>query len=371
MNTNLILQLLKRKVQLLPFVLFSYGVIFNSCTESKSRSVEETQPKKIRHIENKNRVGVMVLELGNFEQEMVSNGKLRAFRKSTLKFVVGGQLKSINARNGMHVSRNRLLAVVDQFEYEQKLDAARTAFANATLDLEDLLLARGIALSDTVKSKDIYGRLRIRSGYANAKRDLKTARYNLSNTELYSPFAGKVANIKGNAHEHVAPGQEFCTIIDDSEFEVEFSLMETEIKNLKLNDIVTVIPFSRGIKVFGSVSAINPFIDEHGLVLVRAIVKNVDEELMEGMNVTVAIKRTVPNQLVVPKSAVVLRQNQEVIFKYRNGRAVWTYVNTLFENSGTYSIVANAEKEGSINAGDTVIWSGNINLAHDTEVELL
>ena len=58
--------------------------------------------------------------------------------------------------------------------------------------------------------------------------------------------------------------------------------------------------------------------------------------LMEGMNVEVVIQKEMPDKLIVPKPAVVMRQNQEVLFKYVKGKAFWTYVKTLHENSSFY-----------------------------------
>ena len=82
-------------------------------------------------------------------------------------------------------------------------------------------------------------------------------------------------------------------------------------------------------------------------------------------------KKKNPNQFVVPKSAVVLRQNQEVLFKYQNGKTYWTYIKSIYENSTTYGIIADPEKSSAtLEVGDTVITSGNLNLAHDVEVDI-
>lgn len=67
---------------------------------------------------------------------------------------------------------------------------------------------------------------------------------------------------------------------------------------------------------------------------------------------------------------MVLRQNQEVLFKYVNGSAFWTYVQTGLENSTSYSVTAHPDKGGVLQEGDTVIISNNLNLAHESEVKL-
>jgi uncharacterized Zn ribbon protein len=86
------------------------------------------------------------------------------------------------------------------------------------------------------------------------------------------------------------------------------------------------------------------------------------------MNVKVSIKKAVPNQLIVPKQAVVLRQNREVLFRYTGGIAYWTYINVLDENENQYSV--EAAEGATLEPGDTVIISNNLNLAHESEVEI-
>ncbi len=189
-------------------------------------------------------------------------------------------------------------------------------------------------------------------------------------TRLTAPFEGVLANISKKKYEQVGSGDVFCTLIDDSEFEVEFKLVENEIASIARGDEVQVIPFSDGGKNYlGRITEINPLIDDNGLILVKAQVKN-PGGLIEGMNVKVLVEKEVGEQMVVPKSAVVLRQNQEVLFKYTRGIAFWTYVQTIAENSTSYSVIAHPDKGGTLAPGDTVIISGNLNLAHESEVEI-
>jgi multidrug efflux pump subunit AcrA (membrane-fusion protein) len=118
------------------------------------------------------------------------------------------------------------------------------------------------------------------------------------------------------------------------------------------------------------VITINPQVEKDGTILIRAQVKN-DGSLLEGINVKVFIKKDIPNQFVVPKSAVVLRDNQEVLFTVKNGKAYWTYILTTLENSSSYSVIPNPDKSSaSLKPGDTIIVSNNLNLAHDSEISI-
>jgi hypothetical protein len=83
------------------------------------------------------------------------------------------------------------------------------------------------------------------------------------------------------------------------------------------------------------------------------------------MNVNVRVQKTLPNQLVIPKKALVLRTNRQVVFTLRDGKAMWNYVKTGLENSTGFIIT-----EG-LNEGDVVICDGNINLAHEAPVTVV
>ena len=88
------------------------------------------------------------------------------------------------------------------------------------------------------------------------------------------------------------------------------------------------------------------------------------------MNVRVAVRQKIAGQLVVPKSAVIIRDNLEVLFRYKEGRAQWTYVHTSLANSREYVVEANRDRSAELDPGDLIIVSGNLNLADGSEVTL-
>jgi len=142
-------------------------------------------------------------------------------------------------------------------------------------------------------------------------------------------------------------------------------VLESELPLLGEGDMVFVTPFAMpGFTAEGRVTEINPLVDVDGMVKVKASVAG-RGRLFEGMNVRVNVQRQLGKQLVVPKEAVVLRSGKQVVFTLENGKAFWNYVQTGLENAAHYTIT-----EG-LKAGDTVITSGNINLAHESPVVIV
>ena len=338
-----------------------------SCSSSKSKEADNAE--KRQYTRQQNPVSVMILQKSPFLKELVNNGKLVAIRKSELQFRVGEQLEKMTVKNGDQVKAGQVIAELNSFVYKQQLSNAQIQLKKARLEMQNVLIGQGYNSMDSTKiPKNIYDMSMVKSGYSEALQSLETAKFNLESTRLVAPFDGKVANIEHKRFDRIGAGTTFCSLIDDSEFEAEFRMVEGESGDIRMNDEVQLIPFSDQTIFKGQISEINPVIDENGLILVKARVKNTGG-LMDGMNVKVMVQREIPDQLVVPKSAVLLRDNQEVLFKCtKDSIAFWTYIQTIAENTTSYSVIAHPDKGAILQAGDTVIISGNLNLAHESRV---
>lgn len=354
--------------KILPLIYIAFLLL--NCTPSEKKQEEKyADIQKRQYTEEKNPVEVIILKETTFKKEMVSTGKLYAPLKGNLKFRTNGILNKLFVKNGQIVSSGDTIATLDSFEQEQRYEQTKLRLDKAFIDLQDALLSMGYKLKDSLSVPDNFMQIaKSRSGYSSALSELKSAKVELQSTALLAPFSGKIANLQTKEYENT-PADAFCLLIDDSNFEVRFPVLETEIANISLNKSVKVIPFSSDKVYSGHVTEINPVVNENGLIDVNAIIKN-NGKLMEGMNVKILIENEINKQLVVPKGAVLQRDNQQVLFRYTNGIAWWTYVQTNFENSTSYALIAHPNKGGKLEAGDTIIVNGNLNLAHESKVEV-
>lgn len=317
-----------------------------------------------------NEVEVIRLEETDFQWQLLANGKLSASKRSRLPFRTAGVITEINVKNGQRVSEGEVLGRQDSREQALALESARISFAKAELDLYDNIAGLGYPARDTSGvPAGILAVARTRSGYNAAANALRQAEYVFGNTILKAPFTGVVADVAYRQYD-MTGSDPFCTLVDDSAFDVDFMVLESEYPNVSAGMDVTVTPFVDGNRsMTGRIISVNPAVDKNGQVLVRARVSN-DGSLVDGMNVRVKVESPVPGRLVVPKSAVVIRDRQHVLFRYKGGKALWTYVNVLMSNSGSYAVEANTERGATLSAGDTVIVSGNLNIADGSEVIL-
>ncbi|OJV44397.1 MAG: hypothetical protein BGO29_13820 [Bacteroidales bacterium 36-12] len=334
-----------------------------ACSPVKKESVEDDEKSHKIVDESPAEVQVVRLEYTDFKYDLISNGTINSSNKANLRFISQEVIERIHVRNGQRVVKGQKLAELNKVRFESNLRIAENAFGRAELDFQDVLIGQGYSLKDSTQiPAEVLRIAKIRSGYAQEQNNLAMAKHNLEAATLYAPFSGVVANL--TVREYNYPGSDaFCTIIDSSNPEVIFNVLESEMPLIKLNDEVVVSPFSTGsYEAYGSIIEINPSIDKNGMVRIKARVSNKDNVLVEGMNVRVLVKRLLGKSLVIPKTALVMRTNRKVVFTLQNGRAMWNYVQTAQENHDSYVV-----SEG-LQVGDSVIYSGNINLAHESPV---
>jgi len=206
----------------------------------------------------------------------------------------------------------------------------------------------------------------VKSNYGHSAVQHEMAGHNLSRSVLYAPYDGVVANLSAKKHNLPPAGEPFCTVIATEGMDALFTVLETELPLVRKGDRVELSPFSvQNSQVSAVVDEINPLVDENGMVKVKARIQGRAQGLYEGMNVRVRVQRSSGKQLVIPKEALVLRNNRKVVFTAKNGMALWNYVQTGQENSTGYVVT-----EG-LRAGDSVIYEGNLNLAHETPVKMV
>lgn len=313
-------------------------------------------------------VDTMTLRRGTFNVQLVCNGKLMAIARSEITFPGQGVVTEIMVHNGSRVAKGDLLAVTDRSDKQLQVAKGEKDLERARIELADKLIGLGYDATGQGVPDDVMRRAKVTSGYYSAEYQLAEARKALADCELRAPFSGRVADMECQPFQKA---DKFGKLIDDSWFDVEFSVLEAELASVGVGQTVKVTPFVDGRKEFaGKVTQINPAVDDKGLVKVRARMRNTDSMLIDGMNVRVVVERQVPGMFVVPKSTVVERDGYHVIFEVADSVSVWTYVDVLHANLDSYAIAGCKAKGTTISEGEIVITSDNQNLADGTRVKI-
>ena len=341
---------------------------FSSCGNTGD---EKREDSRLRQQTIDNEVEIITLEKTDFPRQLLSNGKLVAISRASLSFSSPGPLISIPVRNGQSVPRGTILAKVSRPDLELALESAQLSLEKAKMDLLDYLVGQGYPARDTAAvPPEIMAVARMKSGYSVARNTLSKARMDMDGTVLKAPFSGRVADICLRQYDQSGTDT-FCTLVDDRSFDVDFTVMESEYSFLSKGLPVKVTPYADASCIYpGNITDINPLVDKNGQILVRASVKS-GGKLLDGMNVKVTVERIIPDVLVVPRSAVVIRDNLDVLFTYTDdGKAHWTYVSIITSNGDSHVVTANTSRGAVLSEGDRVIVSGNLNLADGSSVVL-
>ncbi|MFR9620231.1 MAG: efflux RND transporter periplasmic adaptor subunit [Rikenellaceae bacterium] len=355
----------------IPIAMLLLAVACGSNNTTSTESSEKSDRKSSAPVVRENLVDTMMLSKTMFNKEITCNGRLRAIEKVDLRFEASGRLDQVLVYNGDEVAKGALLGVINTEDAEINLSRAQLSYRKAQMDLADKLIAQGYEADTLSVPADILMNIKVSSGYINAEENYDTAKRRLEDCYLYAPFAGRVANQNSKRYQN-PDGGVFCTLINDSYFDVEFNVLEAEFGDISKGQEIVVSTFvNEDVFFSGEVTQINPVIDDNGQIKIRAKVKNRDGLLIEGMNVKLVIRRKIENAYVVPKDAVLSRDGFFVIFKYVDDRAVWTYVDVVMSNIDSHVISASYEKQSQLDENDIIITSGNINLSDGSSVKLL
>lgn len=352
---------------ILTLIVATCALVLASCN-NKAKTNDDDAIQNADSMSTEIYVDVMTLHSQTFHRQLICNGKLQAIAKCDLAFDNSSPVTHVYVQNGARVSRGQVIAAANATDAQLDVEKALKEMEKAKVDLADKLIGLGYdGISDKVPA-DVMHRAKVSSGYFMTQYQLQAARNNLKKCSLTAPISGRISNLENKRGQRV---DKLCTIINDSQLDVDFLVLEAEIKNIHRGQHVVVSPFvDEAAQYKGTVTNINPTVDEKGLIKVTARIANPSGRLMDGMNVKVIAENDVPNSLVVPKDAVVERDGYHVVFLYKDGEAVWTYVDIAYSNISSYAITGCKRKETQINAGDRVITSGNLNLADGTRVKL-
>jgi RND family efflux transporter MFP subunit len=209
-----------------------------------------------------------------------------------------------------------------------------------------------------------------RSGLSAAQEAFERASLDLDAMTVLAPCHGTVANVSLGEGMTITAGTVLCTVLDLSSLYADVELLEHE--------VVRVPPGARAVvrtlampedTLSGRVVTINPIVRLPArtvtVVLELAMPARERKRALPGMHVTADVEGGGEAQAVlVPRSAVVRRDERSVVFTMKEGCAKWNYV--MIGDAGETMV----EIRSGVVEGDTVITDGHYTLVHDARVRI-
>lgn len=433
--------IVSKRIYLAIILLLAGGLagVWYALTSSPSSSFTNTDETPNLGAEMPISVNVMYARQGTLVLRLTANGYSRAVRQVPLNAQVGGVVDSLPVFEGRAVRRGRLLLKIDDADYrlavaeaQEQLNQATITYgqqraerSNATVRIDTLqgyyldprqteqayrqaehdhaagkisreklvLIRREHEAAQMFAEESKQRLIASRSGLSKALIGLQRAELNLSRTQLLAPFDGIVANLKVTPGQPVNAGAECLTLVNLDTILIGVEILESEAPQVQMGQQATATFVAFPDEIFeGRVVAINPLVDlEKRVRLATVAIPNKDHKLLPGLYTRVKIEsQFLTDRLIVPKEAIVLRDQRKVVFIVRGGDgergrvgdletgrqgdsgtgrllAKWCYVETGAENEEEVEVLSSAF---NLQPGEAVVVTNHFTMAHDTPVRV-
>jgi len=303
-------------------------------------------------------VETVTLQPQSLQGGLQTVGSLRADESVVVRPEVAGRVTRIHFTEGGRVAAGQPLFTLDGSLAQASLNEAAANLENSRRTIaraEQLSGQKLIAQSDLDKA-------RAQLGVDQAR--VASARTALSKMTLRAPFSGQVGLRSVSVGEFVNVGQDLVTLVKLDPIEVDFSVPETVLDQLrngqKIDIIVDAFP---GDAFGGQVVAIDPVIDPNTRsAKLRAQIPNPDFRLRPGQFAKLQLDTGTGNAqaLMVPEQALMQDGDSRFVYIVVDGKAKKTTVKTGQRTPGLVQVV-----EG-LKAGDVVITAGQAKpMMHD------
>jgi membrane fusion protein, multidrug efflux system len=292
--------------------------------------------------------------------------------------LVPGRIVRMLAAEGDAVRKGQLLAEIDPQPFEDQLQQAEAAVAQADASRENARLAlarnqklyqRGIAAGKDLESAQAQDRVTA-AALRQTQARLALDRLALARTRIRSPLSGVVVKRFLGVGEQVdgTAAQPMYEVANARPVEIHANVPASYLGQLRRGETLAITAEAfPGTSFTGRVVAVTPAVDPStNLGLVRIEVPNRRGLLRLGMFLTIeAPIETHRDALVLPAEAIYHDQeNRTVVYRVEGGTAIATPVKLGIETRDR------AEVLSGVDAGETVVRTGGYGLGERTRIKI-
>ncbi len=333
-------------------------------------------------------VAIETIQHRTLVQKITSTGVFKAKMETAIVPQVAGQVSRLKVEESRYVSKGDTILELDAKRYtiaylQAKDQMTRALREYASIALLSNQLDRGHQARDLIETKvdstnindvealSLFANgtpkewIASTTGLTHARLALKQAELDLKNAVITAPFAGVVTEVEVTSGTWVSQGQILMRLLAPDPLLLEVSILESELRLLHVGAQTAIVLHAYPDDQFaGAVKAISPIVDiESGTCRILIQMDNPSQRIKPGMFARVEIGiEAFQQRLLIPRDALLIRDDRKLVFVHRDGLAQWRYVKTGLENDDFIEIAEGLE------AGEELIVSGHYNLAHDAKV---
>lgn len=302
-------------------------------------------------------------------------GTLRAAETSQLAAQMMGNIVEIRVREGDHVQRGQVLAVIDDAQPRAALDHATATDMAAQQEISSSESDLSLAEATFKRYQTLYERKSVspqefdeikaryqaaqarremaRAGQSQAEAALQQARTALSHAHIVAPFDGLVTEKKADVGTLASPGMPIFTIEDLRRYRLEATVNETDLHFVRQGQPVSVSIDAIGDRELkGKVVEIVPAADPGSRTFLVKIELPSDPALRSGLFGRAQITRGERTALLVPRTAIVERGQLQGIYVLDQNRIAGLRYITLGRPSAQQVEVLAGLQLGEMLVGD-------------------
>ena len=353
------------KKAILLVLLFTSAGLLGGC--STDRPVVASAPETVRNLP------ISTAQTSNLPNLLEAVGTVQAVQTSLLASQVMGTIVEVRVREGDHVQRGQVVAVIDDAQPKAALERAAAARTAAQQELtatdSDLALAEStlkryqILYEQKIVSSQEFDEIKARQQSAQARRDLARARLEqakaevtqaqttLAYTLLRAPFDAVVTEKKADPGTLAVPGMPIFTVEDVHRYRMETTVNESDLRYVRLGQQVPVmIEALDHAEMKAQVSQIVPAADSASRSFLVKIELPPDARLRSGFFGRAQFSRGERQSLMVPFTALVGRGQLQGIFVVDQNQVASLRYITTGKLSGT-----NVEVLSGLQSGDRFV----------------
>ncbi|MGH9643695.1 MAG: efflux RND transporter periplasmic adaptor subunit [Terriglobales bacterium] len=343
------------------------SLMFVGC--SSERPSVSAAPETVRN------VSVVSAQTANIPDMVEAVGTLRAAETSQLAAQMMGNIVEIRVREGDHVRRGQVLAVIDDAQPRAALDRATAADLSAQQEISASDSDFTLAEATFKRYQTLYDRKSVspqefdeikaryqgaqahremaRAGQAQAKAAVQQARTVLAYTHMVAPFDGLVTEKKADVGTLASPGTPIFTVEDLRRYRLEATVNETDLRYVRQGQPVSVLVDALGDRELkGKVIEIVPAADSASRSFLVKVELPSEPALRSGLFGRAQFSRGERSALLIPRTAIVERGQLQGIYVLDQNRIAGLRYITLGKPSAQQVEVLAGLQPGEMLIGD-------------------
>ncbi|MBS4689055.1 efflux RND transporter periplasmic adaptor subunit [Aeromonas sobria] len=320
-------------------------------------------------------VTAMVTKAQDWVPTIEAIGFIEPNQGVTLSTELAGTIDAITFESGTRVKAEQLLLSLDSSVEKANLRASQAKLPAAKAKFDRFL---NLYKTSSISKEQLDD---AEASFRSLEADIESLKATITRREVRAPFSGMVGLRNVFLGQYLQPGTDIVRLEDTSMMRLRFTVPQTDISKITLNQIVKInVDAYPQTQFDGHITAIEPAVNyQSGLIQVQADIPNNEGQLRSGMFARASIiLPTVKDQMVIPQTAISFTLYGQNVYVLKQGEEIDKEGNKVKVLRAKQVVVKAGERRGNdvhvlsgIQAGDQIVLSGQVRLSNDTKVHVV